>query len=182
MAHLWMQDGEGAWGVLSLSGPELDLGRLEARVGGASGERPPGGVPGPAAPAAHLLRVPGEPAEWLLLAAPRAGLSINGLPLRVGIRVLVDRDEIRIGSRGTVFFSTESLARSEPLPSSDRPLLCPRCRQAIGPGTQAVRCPQCGLWHHQSAELPCWTYAPTCALCPQGTELDAGFRWTPEEL
>ena len=50
----------------------------------------------------------------------------------------------------------------------------------------AVRCPnqRCGAWHHQDAaqSLDCWTYGPTCNLCGRSTQLDAGFRWTPEEL
>jgi len=173
MAHLWMQDGEGAWGVLDLAGDQLDLGKLAARAGEA---------PEPSAPAGHLLEIAAAPAEWAVLAAPHDEVWVNGLPLQVGIHVLADRDEIRIGGSGSVFFSTERLAHCEPLPASDRALFCPRCRQPIEPGSPAVRCPQCALWHHQSTELPCWTYSPTCALCPQPTELDAGFRWTPEDL
>lgn len=182
MAHLWMQDAEGAWGVLALSADELDLRQLAARVGDERGERRSGDAARAAAPAGRLLQITADPTEWALLASPQAEISINGLPVQVGIQILTDRDEVRIGSSDSMFFSTECLARCEPLPPADRPLFCPRCRQPIETGSLAVRCPQCALWHHQSAELPCWTYSPTCALCPQPTELDAGFRWTPEDL
>jgi len=178
MAHLWTQVGGGALGILELAGDRLELDRLAERI---DGEKPGGRARGPV-PAGRLQRFAAESDEWILLAAPRAGISINGLPLQVGIHVLADRDEIRIGGRGSVFFSTERPARCEPLPPSDRSLVCPRCRQPIEPGTPAVRCPQCALWHHQSADLPCWSYAPTCALCPRSTEQDAGFQWTPEDL
>ena len=44
-----------------------------------------------------------------------------------------------------------------------------------------VSCPNCGVRHHQSAELRCWTYAPGCAVCGWPTTLDARFRWVPDE-
>jgi hypothetical protein len=69
-----------------------------------------------------------------------------------------------------------------PMPETPRGMMCPRCRQRIEKETLAVRCPQCGLWHHQSEELPCWTYSSTCAMCPQPSALDAGYQWTPTEL
>jgi hypothetical protein len=45
------------------------------------------------------------------------------------------------------------------------------------------KCPQCGVWYHQSEELfDCWTYSELCALCDQSTGLDSDYLWTPEDL
>jgi hypothetical protein len=107
-------------------------------------------------------------------------LMVNGLPLRAGLRTLQDRDELRVPGLGPLYFSTERIARIEPLPTEPDALSCPRCRDRIAAGSPAVRCPGCGLWHHQTEDRPCWTYAETCALCPQPTAADAGYRWTPE--
>lgn len=121
--------------------------------------------------------------EWLLLTSDVLAVYVNSMPLRLGLHVLQDRDEIRIGGR-RFFFSAESLARVVPFPGSDRVLLCARCRQQIADGTPAVGCPSshCGAWHHQTDELPCWTYGATCTLCDQPTALEAGYRWTPMDL
>jgi len=56
-----------------------------------------------------------------------------------------------------------------------------RAHQALKP-IHYVRCPQCGVWHHQSDELPCWVYSSSCSLCDHPTALDAGYRWIPGEL
>ena len=127
-------------------------------------------------------RVSQREGGWLLLAERDANVWVNGLPVVTGLRALHDRDEARVGAATPLYFSTERLARPEPLPSTDRALACPRCKQEIKPASSAVCCPDCGVWHHESGELPCWTYDATCALCPQPTDTDAGFRWTPEEL
>jgi hypothetical protein len=131
---------------------------------------------------ARLHYVAGPPDAWVLVAPPDFGIRLNGEPVSTGLTVLADRDELRVPGQPPRFFSTETIARVEPFPESTRGGCCPRCRQTIECGTQAVRCPSCGLWHHASDELPCWTYAPTCAACAQDTSPDAGFRWTPEEL
>jgi hypothetical protein len=131
---------------------------------------------------ARLLRIAGPPDAWVLVAPADFGIRLNGEPVTLGLTVLSDRDELRIPGAPPRFFSIESIAQVEPFPESTRGGCCPRCRQAIECGTPAVRCPSCGLWHHASDELPCWTYAPTCAACAQDTSPDAGFRWTPEEL
>lgn len=117
---------------------------------------------------------------WLLLAAPGQAL-VNGQPVWLGLRVLRDRDEIQFTGGGSLFFSTESLARVMDFPGAPKQVFCPRCRDRIEPGP-AVKCPACGVWHHQLGDRPCWTYAETCALCPQPTALNAGFQWTPERL
>jgi hypothetical protein len=110
---------------------------------------------------------------------------VNGLPLHHGIAVLFDRDEIRLapGGDGTpLYFSTERLAVVTQYSPAGRLGLCPRCKQAIAPGEDAVRCPGCGVWHHSTAALPCWTYGDQCAACDHATSIEAGFRWTPEVL
>ncbi|MFN8644452.1 MAG: ThiF family adenylyltransferase [Candidatus Binatia bacterium] len=55
-----------------------------------------------------------------------------------------------------MFFSTAEVLAVEPY--AGEPLPCARCRGAGAGRPCAVRCP-CGAWHHQSAALPCWTYA-----------------------
>jgi hypothetical protein len=156
MAHLWMRDAstQDGWSPSALAG--------DARV----------------LSAAALVRHAVEPEGWVLI-GPRA-VRVNGASLDAGIRVLRDRDEIVAGA-GRIFFSSESLAAIVAFPAGAPPTFCARCKLAIAPGSPAVRCPQCVLWHHQSDELPCWTYAERCTMCDQPTALDAGFRWTPEE-
>jgi hypothetical protein len=127
-----------------------------------------------------LVRSTGPRQDWHLLADEASGVTVNGYRLSGGLRTLLDKDEIRVPGAGTVFFSTERLATVEPLPDTARDVCCPRCRQAVSPAASAVRCPSCGVWHHQSPELSCWTYAPGCAMCGQLTALDAGYQWTPE--
>ena len=159
MAHLWLLEKDPmeatarAWSPRPLEGDAL------------------------AVPPARLLRAADE--GWVVVGPP--AVSVNGSPLDTGIRVLRDRDELRAGS-GRVFFSTESLAVVAPLPVTGKTTFCPRCKLEIAPGSPAVRCPGCGVYHHQSEEFPCWTYSVTCALCDYPTALDAGYRWVPEEL
>ncbi len=158
MAHLWTLDSSNAWRASQLE-DRFDL---------------PDG--------ASVLVLTSADAQdaWTLLTASR-DLRLNGAPVRAGIAVLEDRDEIRLPSLAA-WFSTETPARVEPFPDSIARGVCPRCKQTIAAGSPAVRCPGCHLWHHQSEELPCWTYAPTCAGCAHETALDAGLRWSPEDL
>ena len=167
MAHLWIESNHpdnGApeacgWRVLPLTEGALNLGD------------------------ALLLRSRHESREvWFVMSATPSGVRLNGVPLAACIRVLRDRDELHIGGWGRVFFSTESLARVEPFPGSERPARCPRSHDLIEIGTDAVRCPNCGVWYHQCPEFPCWTYAANCALCPQPTALDSGYSFNPEDL
>lgn len=167
MAQLWIEEAN-AWAVVPLSGTRVAL----------------AGLPGarPDLPAVLIRAGTDERADWHLLATPSSRIAVNGLPLLDGMRTLSDKDEIRIPAAGALFFSTERLAQVEPLPVAGHEVSCPRCRQPIAPESPAVRCPGCEVWHHGSAELPCWSYAATCALCQQPTAADAGFKWTPEEL
>ena len=133
----------------------------------------------PVHPLVDLRRVRGDAETFVVLGT--SAVRVNGAPLDVGIRVLRDRDELRVdGCR--VYFSTESLAELVPFPGADRPVFCARCKLEISAGTPAVRCPACTVWHHQTDRLPCFTYRETCSTCPQPSALDAGYRWSPEEL
>lgn len=168
MAHLWTTI-EGKWQTQPLGfGTTVSL---------------PLDEPVPAQPAGVRL-VSAKPGStrgsWWLLAPPGRVL-VNGQPVWLGLRALRDRDEVLVPGSGSVFFSTESLARVEEFPGAPKPVFCPRCRDKIEAGP-AVKCPACGVWHHQLTDRPCWTYSETCALCPQPSALNAGYQWTPERL
>ena len=177
MAHLWIRDDHG-WAILPLRGGEaLDLTRL-----------PPAGQPdlvGEAGEGGHptvwSLDAGGGEA-WALFATPAHHALVNGIPVEAGMRVLSDRDEIAVRDRAGLFFATERLAALGSLPAESRAVGCARCRQPIAPGSAAVCCPRCGLWHHETDSLPCWSHLPECGMCPQPTPLDGTYRWTPEEL
>jgi hypothetical protein len=159
VAYIWSVEGDGVWWPMSLDDRGHDV--------------PPARIARQGAP---------DDGAWVVLGP--SSVRVNGAPLDLGIRVLADRDELRVGG-ARVFFSTETRAAIEPYPGSERTVLCPRCKLQMMAGTPAVRCPKCHVWHHQSAEpdgLPCWTYTEHCAAdCDQPTALDAGFRWTPED-
>ena len=158
MAYLWSDEGDGVWWPTTLDTRGHDL--------------PPARIARRGAPDADV---------WFVLGPP--AVRVNGAPLDLGIRVLADRDELRVGS-ARAFFSTETLAAIEAFPGSERPTLCPRCKLEIVAGTPAVRCTKCRVWHHESVAdgLECWSYAATCAAdCDQPTALDTGLRWSPEE-
>jgi hypothetical protein len=79
----------------------------------------------------------------------------------------------------------------EPYPGAEHAARCPRCQQEIPAQTEAVQCPNCLIWHHQTAGLPCWTGDAStgrgfrhCSLCDASTVLmpEARLRWTPEGL
>jgi hypothetical protein len=129
--------------------------------------------------AGSLVRVPMDNGEaWALVAAAGA-VRVNGAPLALGLRVLRDKDEI-CSEGGRVFFSEERLAAVEPFAGA-APVACARCRQPVEPGSPSVRCAGCGVVCHESPELPCMTYTPTCPLCSRSSTLGA-FTWTPEDL
>ncbi|HUW58242.1 MAG TPA: hypothetical protein VMZ92_16515 [Planctomycetota bacterium] len=185
MAHLWVEQGTGEktseWGVVSLDGPVFYLtGDAERPVAAPrDGEKPRNS-------GAYMMRHNGGPAgteTWILYAAPEPPVYVNGKRLDLGIHVLAERDEIRLASH-RMLFSSQRAARVEPFPGIGRPgpCPCPRCRQPIEIGDPAVRCPNCGTWYHQSDDLPCYTYAPRCAVCKAPTELSGEFQWTPEDL
>jgi uncharacterized protein YbaR (Trm112 family) len=177
MAHLWVKNESEQWAVLPLEADAFVL-----------SENPPVPVrnlPGATQSVSKVLllrRLRAEEPSWVLISGRERDVRINGAQLTLGVQRVADRDEINIEGAGTLYFSTESLARVESFPDSAQSLYCPRCKQAIESEGAAVRCPQCRTWYHQSEELPCWSYSETCALCPQPADLTAGFRWTPDEL
>ncbi len=123
-------------------------------------------------------------ALWSLLAPPEAGVRLNNSPLENGMRLISDRDSIRVPGQSMLFFSAERLARIEAFPGT-ADIYCARCKLLLSKGDPAVRCPQCGVWHHECADNDrnCWTYTNTCSLCDQSTGLDcAEYRWTPGSL
>jgi hypothetical protein len=174
LAHLWIWTTDG-WAAWLLSGEPAVL------LPGPDGRVQPSCAPATRSSDATLRCVAGEPARWALLAPPRSGVSVNGRPVPTGLRLLRDRDEIRLRGCDPIYFSSETLARIASFPGLGRPVYCPRCKDVIEAQSPAVRCPACSLWHHQRPDRACWTYAPTCACCDQPTPLDAGYRWLPEE-
>lgn len=187
MAHLWVLSGEeGEWTVSPLNGSAYaltddGLAVLEAK-----------GLDQDSSDFSTLLvRGDGGPLDqWCLIGKRQANVHVNGRALVLGVRLLCDRDEIILRATGRpsaafhCFFSTEELSQVTAYPGGDVTVRCPRCKQPLEPNQMAVRCPngRCGAWHHQEAALPCWTYSSTCALCDQPTDLDLGYRWTPETL
>ena len=119
---------------------------------------------------------------WVLLAVDGGEVRINGQPLDTGIRVLADRDEIQVRHSDSFYFSIETLASVKAFEGAAHPVFCPRCKLEIAAGEQSVKCPQCQVTYHQKTELECWTYAETCALCSQQTDLNQGFSWSPVNL
>lgn len=178
MAHLWVTTESNDWAVLPLEDDAFTLTTSPPKPVRRSLDD------GEVLSSVLLTRTRGgaDGLMWVLIAGAGSGVSLNGLPLVTGMRVVSDRDEIRIPGLSNLYFSTESLARVEEFSGSDQTLFCPRCKQEIEQGAAAVKCPACGVWHHQTQELNCWTYAEVCALCAHATDLSAGFEWTPEGL
>ena len=176
MAHLWVRDETENWAVLPLEHDAFSLNAESTRpIARRLGD-------GEALSEVLLIRSDsGQANSWVLIANATSGVSVNGIPLATGIRVVSDRDQIRVPGAREFYFSTETLARIEQFPGSEQTIFCPRCKQEIEKGTSAVKCPGCGVWHHETDELNCWTYAEGCALCAQPTDMSSGFRWTPEE-
>ena len=177
MAHIW-QFGGSAWVRQPLTGKYFGLRASPEAVVQPMAALPAGG----GAVALGRYESPEKTPLWVLFGKEASGVRLNGQSLLAGIAVLRDRDEILIGGRTRLYFSTEEHARIEPFPGAAEPVFCARCRQPIQAGTPAVRCPGCGHWCEQSEAKPCWTYGPMCPLCDQPTAFDTGLRWTPEEL
>jgi hypothetical protein len=167
MAHVWLRTPAATdeWTACPLDNDAFDLagpaGRGEAR--------------------ARLVRDERHDA-WAVIADDPEVVWINGLPPLAGIQILADRDELCLAGGERLYFSAEDRARIEPFPGADTETPCGRCRQPIPAGASAVRCPRprCRVWHHETTDLPCWTYAETCSQCAQKTSLDAGPQWVPE--
>lgn len=180
MAHLWVQmpDAEAGWGIaqvrnsVSVITPDPQEPVCEPRTRE--------GTPGPLLMRRSVVQ---DEDLWVLLAAPRHNIRVNGMRQSTGAQVLADRDEIAFAGGPRFFFSTERLTEVVEFPGSDMDVRCARCRTAISKGDLAAECPNCGVWHHQTEEFPCWTYDTVCAGCrKQPTALDGGYRFTPEGL
>lgn len=172
MAHLWIKDATG-WQAERLTGNCLDLAAFSMPHAEEGTSNPP---------RVQIVRADGGGSQaWALVASPDSRVRVNGRVTLAGICVLCDRDEVRTEAGAQYFFSTELLAEVEPFPAAERPIFCGRCRQLIVTATPSVRCPgaNCGIWYHQSGDLPCWTY-DKCMICGHSSALDAGFSWTPE--
>ena len=179
MSHLWTKDADEAWIECPLEGDVvvIDAG-TPARVD----------LPGLGTKPCDALLARTRDAhgleQWALLCAPHGRTRVNAASLPVGIRVLADRDAITLEDGRTVFFSCERLAQIVPFPGGNDGTCCIRCKLALEHGEPAVRCPApgCGFWHHQSDDLPCWTYTEGCAGCGHPSAFDAGYQWSPREL
>ena len=134
-----------------------------------------------------LVRVGNAAAErWFAIVYPGVDLRLNGARVVTGLAGLADRDVMSLNGRG----SDEWVFTTERLPevlvySGDPGLHCPRCKLPLELGQRVVTCPSCRAQHHQDETIakPCWSYAPNCSHCAQGTSLtDPAYSWTPDEL
>lgn len=179
MGHTWEKDDVGGWVDHPLEAEMVALGQegpIPLQV-----DEQLGCVSGPV-----LMRSLDSSNEerWLILCVPGSRARVNETPIPVGARLLKDRDAITFSGRHTVFFSSERLAQVEPYPGTTDDTCCIRCKLPLDPGAPVVRCPnpECGFFHHESVQHPCWTYADGCAACGHPTDLDAGFQWSPVDL
>lgn len=183
MAHLWIPDDVATWAILVLDVCAYDLDRTPpARIPAA--QVAPDGVPLERQRQVWLVPA-GEPpsTRWALLAGPHRRAWVNGSRLDLGLRLLDDRDHIRLDNGKIYLFSAEAPAHRERYTGEGRVVQCPRCKEEISPGTMAVRCPICSVWHHETDNRPCWTDYPTCSRCDHESRLDeVQCRWVPEEV
>ncbi len=185
MAHLWACLADG-WTCTPLEERPLTL------IGAGQSVQPicESDTKQPEQEVVRLVRFKSGAGEsWQLVAGRDAAVRVNGEPLLVGIRTLRDRDAIAVNGGDCVFFSTERLARVESFEAGAGTSSCARCKQVIDSGHPVVRCPACGVAHHQheKAELPCWTgYEdrpfPTCANCDHPATVTAEFTWNPDDI
>jgi hypothetical protein len=188
MAHFWIPSDSGEWAAARLEqGPMVlhsDGPGMRPRLRSQEAARTDNGMP---ADAVVVRRYRAESDTWVVVAPSTAAVRVNGWPLHLGLRVLRDRDEVCLGDTEPCFFSTERLARVEAMGEPASPVVCPRCQQPIAGGSPAVCCPGCGVFHHQSEELPCWygykdePFA-SCAVCDRTAAPGATFQWTPDGL
>jgi len=125
------------------------------------------------------IEVAREPAgdTFVLVTDAEHRTLLNGRPVVVGASVLRHRDEIRTHDGATWRFSNDARAEAAPFPGVGHPVRCPRCTTDIEVGTPAVRCPKCELYHHERADLPCWSSEAFCGGCfaaKQGAASAAG--------
>jgi hypothetical protein len=126
---------------------------------------------------APVVLMPGGESGSTLVTRQESRVWINGRPVSGGLRVLADRDEIRVDGHRFFFASRDPLAIEA---YSGPDISCPRCSGMILSDSIAVRC-RCGAWFHQSAEQPCFTYGDSCPICSGPTRLEE-VPWDPSEL
>ncbi len=122
--------------------------------------------------------------QWLLITGETASVWVDGTPQNLGIYHLADGQEVLVKGAGAVVLTTEKTPEKTTLPVDQADVICPRCKTEIDPGSDAVQCPTCDIWHHERDDLPCWTYEHSthCAMCAQPTDLDGGLQRIPEGL
>jgi hypothetical protein len=185
MAQFWIHDEASNWMAVPLGGDTVVLTGDSVRPSPLRAGSEDGSCAGSSR--AVVVRSGEVGSEvWVLAAAADAAVHVNGQPLHLGLRVLRDKDEVRVGNGASLFFSAERSACIGALVGAGS-TVCPRCKQGIDEQSPIVRCPRCGVVHHQSEELPCWTgyegeRFPTCAVCDQPSMLGADLQWTPEDL
>ena len=177
MAQLWSRDSTTrAWVLNRIEGKRAILRPTERPMLGPL-------IEGECASAAMLeCHHTGDRETWALLVPCGNDAEVNGAAVLAGIHILGDGDTLRLDGFGPFFLSTETLACVEQFPHQLDNTFCPRCKLNLATGEPAVRCPKCRTWHHEGEHRRCWTYTPTCALCPQATAFDVGYEWTPAEL
>jgi hypothetical protein len=174
MPHIFFRNNDGRWETESIAGSRGLLSLAPVRFDPACD----GGAE--QAGACLLARIASDEA-WVLVLGAGQRLVHNGQPVPAGLRVLTHKDSLALQGREAVYFSTEEAARIEPFAGSAK-VTCPRCRGEILAGQPAVKCPGCGVVHHEIEDRNCWTYAKTCALCAQPTVLGCALQWSPEAL
>ena len=167
MSNLWRQSA-GAWEAMPLPGEADRIVPLAGHVAVVAFGR-------------------GADRVVVLLARPGAVVRVNGLPMLGGLRLLDHQDEILIG-RERFYFSGKSTPRVTVFrhEGDGRRPACPVCRGPLIDGEDAVQCPGCGRWYHQSEPRegargrPCFTYADQCRFCSHPTKLSGETVWRPD--
>jgi hypothetical protein len=131
MAHVWFYGDDDIWSAMPLDGHAVDVSVFPPVTLGENFQL------GEDAQAA-LMRTDGDSPSWVLVVAPGGDMRVNGFAPVAGVRALQDRDEVRAAASAPFFFSTETLARVEEFPGTERTVYCGRCRQAMEKGQLAV--------------------------------------------
>jgi hypothetical protein len=198
MAQLFVPDSSYAWSILNLEGDRYRLSRAHPTqsvgravqpestaslvVADRGGRLSRKGVLLLSRSRAHRgVEALSARSDWVVLAGRDARLRLNGVPVALGLAALRHRDELCFDGGTPLYFSTERVVSLETYEASDSPR-CPRCTLGIEAGDGYVRCPGCGVLHHQCQARECWTYTESCALCDQSSDLAAGLRWSPDLL
>jgi hypothetical protein len=93
--------------------------------------------------------------HWFVLIAPDGPVWVSGQQAFPGVRVLADKDELRLRDGQRLHFSTEHLPEVTPIPGAGHEMYYRRCLKLIEKRTSAVACPACGVCYHQPEDLPC---------------------------